>query len=54
MLGFVTKSGFVFKGRISTNDFALGRQDMKISTFFKYENGVNDYMREQVERFGKL
>lgn len=54
MLGFVTKSGIVFKGRISTNDFALGRQDMKISTFFKKENGVNDYMREQVERFGKL
>ncbi len=54
VLGFVTKSGFVFKGRISTNDFALGRQDMKISTFFKPDNGVNDYMREQVERFGKL
>ena len=23
VLGFVTKSGFAFKGRISTNDFAL-------------------------------
>lgn len=48
--GFVSKDGFVFKYRKSTNDFAIGRADGKISTMFKpkdkYEywlNQIKDY-----------
>lgn len=54
VIGFVSRKGFVFKGRISTNDFVLGREDMKISTLFKPDDGVKNYMKEQVKKHGKI
>lgn len=54
VIGFVSGKGFVFKGRISTNDFALGKEDMKIATLFKPDDGIRDYMKEQVELYGKI
>ncbi len=54
VIGFVSKSGYVFKGRISTNDFALGRQDMKISTFFKPEKGIERYIISEFDKYETL
>ncbi|NMF04564.1 minor capsid protein [Clostridium beijerinckii] len=48
--GFVSKDGFIFKYRKSTNDFAVGRADDKISTIFKPEKGY-DYWKEQMQEF---
>lgn len=51
--GFVSKIGFIFKYRKSTNDFAIGRDDGKISTLYKpkeyYEHWlqqIRDYKEE--------
>ena len=48
--GFVSKMDFVFKYRKSTNDFALGRADGKISTLFKPKDGY-DYWLQQIKEF---
>ncbi|WP_417917285.1 hypothetical protein, partial [Clostridioides difficile] len=37
--GFLSKDNFLFKYRKSTNDFAVGRADGKISTLFKPKEG---------------
>lgn len=50
--GFVSKLGFVFKYRISTNDFAIGRADGKISTLYKPDDGYNEWL-EQIKLFKK-
>lgn len=48
--GFVSKDGFTFKYRISTNDFAIGRADGKISTLFKPDENI-EYWKEQINLF---
>lgn len=48
--GFLGDVNFVFKYRKSTNDFAIGRADGKISTLFK-PNEKLKYWEEQVELF---
>lgn len=44
--GFVSKDGFIFKYRKSTNDFAIGRADGKISTLFKPEDGYKYWLQQ--------
>lgn len=46
--GFLGREGFLFKYRNSTNDFAVGRPDGKISTLFKPIDRRN-YLIEQIE-----
>lgn len=48
--GFKSKDGFIFKYKISSNDFALGRADGKISTLFKPEKAMT-YWQEQQDLF---
>lgn len=48
--GFISKDGFTFKYRISTNDFAVGRADGKISTLFKPDKNI-EYWKEQISLF---
>ena len=48
--GFVSKEGFIFKYRKSTNDFTIGRADGKISTLFKPDEKI-EYWKEQIELF---
>lgn len=48
--GFISKDGFTFKYRISTNDFAIGRADGKISTLFKPDENI-EYWKEQINLF---
>lgn len=48
--GFISKDGFIFKYRISTNDFAIGRADGKISTLFKPDKNI-EYWKEQISLF---
>ncbi|EOU1942089.1 minor capsid protein [Clostridium perfringens] len=50
--GFKSKDGFIFKYKKSTNDFALGRADGKISTLFKPGDKL-DYWKTQKELYGK-
>lgn len=50
--GFKSKDGFIFKYNKSTNDFALGRADGKISTLFKPEKAMT-YWQEQQDLFKK-
>lgn len=50
--GFVSKDGFVFKYRKSTNDFAVGRADGKISTLFKPNENI-EYWKDQMSLFKK-
>lgn len=50
--GFISKDGFLFKYRKSSNDFAIGRADGKISTLFKPDKEY-DYWMEQLEIFKK-
>lgn len=51
--GFVSKDGFVFKYRKSTNDFALGRADGKISTLFKPKDG-REYWLQQIKDYKEV
>lgn len=44
--GFVSKDGFIFKYRKSTNDFAIGRADGKISTLFKPEDKYKYWLQQ--------
>ncbi len=48
--GFATKDGFIFKYRKSTNDFAIGRADGKISTLFKPKGGY-EYWLQQIKDY---
>lgn len=48
--GFISKDGFTFKYRISTNDFTIGRADGKISTLFKPDENI-EYWKEQISLF---
>ncbi|MGJ8739812.1 minor capsid protein [Clostridium botulinum] len=48
--GFVSEDGFIFKYRKSTNDFAVGRADGKISTLFKPDRRL-EYWKEQIKEF---
>jgi hypothetical protein len=48
--GFVDKDGFVFKYKNSSNDFAIGRPDGKISTLYK-PTRKKGYWIEQIEKF---
>jgi hypothetical protein len=48
--GFISKDGFTFKYRISTNDFTVGRADGKISTLFKPDRKI-DYWKEQINLY---
>lgn len=48
--GFISKDGFTFKYRISTNDFAVGRADGKISTLFKPDKNI-EYWKEQISLY---
>lgn len=50
--GFLGEANFVFKYRKSTNDFAVGREDGKISTLFKPNDGLK-YWEIQIELFKK-
>lgn len=50
--GFVSELGFVFKYRISTNDFAVGRADGKISTLYKPEEGY-EYWLSEMKKYRK-
>lgn len=51
--GFVSKDGFLFKYRKSTNDFALGRADGKISTVFKPKDKY-DYWIDQIKDYKEV
>lgn len=42
--GFVSKESFIFKYRNSTNDFAIGRLDGKISTLYKPKEGYEYWL----------
>ncbi len=48
--GFISKDGFTFKYRKSTNDFTLGRADGNISTLFKPDEKI-EYWKEQISLF---
>lgn len=48
--GFASKDGFIFKYRKSSNDFAVGRADGKISTLFKPDKNI-EYWKEQISLF---
>lgn len=48
--GFISKDGFTFKYRKSTNDFTVARADGKISTLFK-PDGKIEYWKEQISLF---
>lgn len=48
--GFISKDGFTFKYRKSTNDFTLGRADGNISTLFKPDKNI-EYWKEQMSLF---
>ena len=48
--GFVSKDGFAFKYRKSTNDFAIGSADKNISTLFKPNDGY-DYWLQQIKDY---
>jgi SPP1 gp7 family putative phage head morphogenesis protein len=48
--GFISKAGFVFKYRKSTNDFVIGRPDGHISTLFKPVDEYEYYL-DQVKKF---
>ena len=48
--GFASKDGFIFKYRKSSNDFAVGRADGKISTLFKPDKNI-EYWKEQMSLF---
>ena len=47
---FIGKDGFIFKYRVSTNDFAIGRKDGKISTLFKPDEKI-EYWKEQINLY---
>lgn len=51
--GFVSKEGFLFKYRKSTNDFAIGRADGKISTLFKPKEGYK-YWLQQIQEYKEV
>lgn len=44
--GFVSKAGFVFKYRKSTNDFSIGRADGYISTLYKPVDGYEHWLQQ--------
>lgn len=44
--GFMSKLGFTFKYKNSTNDFAIGRADGKISTLYKPKDKYNDWLQQ--------
>lgn len=48
--GFISKDGFTFKYRKSSNDFTIGRADGKISTLFKPNENI-EYWKEQISLF---
>ncbi|MBM7836433.1 minor capsid protein [Clostridium sardiniense] len=50
--GFRSEDGFIFKYKISTNDFAIGRADGKISTLFKPKDAI-EYWKEQQNLYKK-
>ena len=50
--GFISKDGFIFKYRKSTNDFTIGRADGKISTLFKPTDGYK-YWLQQIKDYKK-
>ncbi|MHB8061265.1 MAG: phage minor capsid protein [Ruminiclostridium sp.] len=50
--GFLSKDGFIFKYRKSTNDFAIGRADGKVSTLYKPTKGYDQWL-EEIEKFKK-
>ncbi len=47
--GFVDNEGFIFKYNKSTNDFAIGRPDGKISTLFKPAEGIEYWKGERIK-----
>jgi hypothetical protein len=47
--GFVTDGGFIFKYDKTTNDFAIGRADGKISTLFKPEDKYEYWKGERLK-----
>lgn len=49
--GFVSEVGFIFKYRKSTNDFAVGRPDGNISTFYKPDLGL-EYWKGEMNQHG--
>lgn len=51
--GFISKEGFLFKYRKSTNDFAMGRPDGKISTLFKPKDGY-EYWLQQIKDYKEV
>jgi len=51
--GFVDKEGYVYKYRKSTNDFAVGRPDGRISTVFKPVDAYEYWLHEKEKRKGK-
>lgn len=50
--GFLSKEGFIFKYRKSTNDFTIGRADGKISTLYKPTDGYKQWLIE-IEKYKK-
>lgn len=50
--GFVSKAGFVFKYRKSTNDFSIGRADGYISTLYKPVKGYEQWL-EEINKYKK-
>lgn len=48
--GFISKDGFLFKYKISTNDFTIGRPDGKISTLYKPIKGYDQWL-EEIEKY---
>jgi len=51
--GFVSKEGFIFKYKKSTNDFAIGRADGKISTLYKPKDEYKHWL-EQIEKYKEV
>lgn len=52
ILGFKSKTGFLFKYDVNNNNFAVGRPDFKISTVFKPEDDIL-YYAYQSKKYGE-
>ena len=48
--GFMTQQKFIFKYDIKNNEFAIGREDGHISTYFKPKPGI-DYWEGEIEKY---
>lgn len=50
--GFKSELGFIFRYNSEKNDFAVGREDGKISTLYKLKNGREQWL-EEINKYKK-